>query len=85
MTYYGNILKIFENLKKIWQIYSEISTAIKAKGGRFLEAPVSGSKKPAEAGEVIYSIYYIHIQCGIQYTVLPCILLKTVDYRHIYL
>lgn len=31
----------------------EISTAIRAQGGRFLEAPVSGSKKPAEAGELI--------------------------------
>jgi len=31
----------------------EISQAIKQKGGRFLEAPVSGSKKPAETGELI--------------------------------
>ena len=30
----------------------DISAAIKAKGGRYLEAPVSGSKRPAEAGEV---------------------------------
>lgn len=32
--------------------YLDISAAIKAKGGRYLEAPVSGSKRPAEAGEV---------------------------------
>ncbi|GFO62708.1 NAD(P)-dependent oxidoreductase [Geomonas paludis] len=31
----------------------EISTAVTAKGGRFLEAPVSGSKKPAEDGTLI--------------------------------
>lgn len=31
----------------------KIGNAIKEKGGRFLEAPVSGSKKPAEAGELI--------------------------------
>jgi len=30
-----------------------IGNAIKGKGGRFLEAPVSGSKKPAEVGELI--------------------------------
>merc|ERR1712130_497092 len=30
-----------------------IGNAIKEKGGRFLEAPVSGSKRPAEAGELI--------------------------------
>jgi glyoxylate/succinic semialdehyde reductase len=31
----------------------EIATAITAKGGRYLEAPVSGSKKPAEDGTLI--------------------------------
>lgn len=31
----------------------EIGAAITAKGGRFLEAPVSGSKKPAEDGTLI--------------------------------
>ncbi|MGW8193207.1 MAG: NAD(P)-dependent oxidoreductase [Desulforhopalus sp.] len=31
-----------------------ISTAITEKGGRFLEAPVSGSKKPAEDGTLIF-------------------------------
>ncbi|QWV93765.1 NAD(P)-dependent oxidoreductase [Geomonas oryzisoli] len=31
----------------------EIAAAITAKGGRFLEAPVSGSKKPAEDGTLI--------------------------------
>lgn len=31
----------------------EIGTAIRDKGGRFLEAPVSGSKRPAENGELI--------------------------------
>jgi 2-hydroxy-3-oxopropionate reductase len=31
----------------------EIGAAISAKGGRFLEAPVSGSKKPAEDGTLI--------------------------------
>jgi 3-hydroxyisobutyrate dehydrogenase-like beta-hydroxyacid dehydrogenase len=31
----------------------EIAAAISAKGGRFLEAPVSGSKKPAEDGTLI--------------------------------
>lgn len=32
---------------------SKISEAITKKGGRFLEAPVSGSKKPAEDGQLI--------------------------------
>ena len=32
---------------------SKISETIKAKGGYFLEAPVSGSKKPAEDGQLI--------------------------------
>jgi 3-hydroxyisobutyrate dehydrogenase-like beta-hydroxyacid dehydrogenase len=32
---------------------SKICQAIKAKGGRFLEAPVSGSKKPAEDGALV--------------------------------
>ncbi|MED6217983.1 putative oxidoreductase glyr1 [Stylosanthes scabra] len=31
----------------------KISEAIKAKGGSFLEAPVSGSKKPAEDGQLV--------------------------------
>ena len=31
-----------------------IHDAIKAKGGRFLEAPVSGSKKPAEDGALVF-------------------------------
>jgi 3-hydroxyisobutyrate dehydrogenase-like beta-hydroxyacid dehydrogenase len=31
-----------------------INAAIKAKGGRFLEAPVSGSKKPAEDGTLVF-------------------------------
>src|SRR6266567_163176 len=31
----------------------EIGAAISAKGGKFLEAPVSGSKKPAEDGTLI--------------------------------
>ncbi|OIW02334.1 hypothetical protein TanjilG_11228 [Lupinus angustifolius] len=31
----------------------KISEAIKAKGGDFLEAPVSGSKKPAEDGQLV--------------------------------
>ncbi|WP_224961731.1 NAD(P)-dependent oxidoreductase [Geomonas subterranea] len=31
----------------------EIAAAVTAKGGRFLEAPVSGSKKPAEDGTLI--------------------------------
>jgi 3-hydroxyisobutyrate dehydrogenase-like beta-hydroxyacid dehydrogenase len=31
-----------------------IYEAIKAKGGRFLEAPVSGSKKPAEDGALVF-------------------------------
>ncbi|WP_224984397.1 NAD(P)-dependent oxidoreductase [Geomonas agri] len=31
----------------------EIAAAVTAKGGRFLEAPVSGSKKPAEEGTLI--------------------------------
>ena len=31
----------------------EIGAAVSAKGGRFLEAPVSGSKKPAEDGTLI--------------------------------
>jgi len=35
------------------QTAQDISAAIKAKGGRYLEAPVSGSKRPAEAGELI--------------------------------
>ena len=30
-----------------------IGDAIRSKGGRFLEAPVSGSKGPAELGEVL--------------------------------
>ena len=30
----------------------EINKGIKAKGGRYLEAPVSGSKVPAEQGTV---------------------------------
>ena len=30
-----------------------IGEAIRSKGGRFLEAPVSGSKVPAELGEVL--------------------------------
>lgn len=32
---------------------AKISAEIKAKGGRFLEAPVSGSKKPAEDGQLV--------------------------------
>jgi len=32
---------------------SEISQAITSRGGRFLEAPVSGTKKPAEDGQLI--------------------------------
>ncbi|RYR75112.1 hypothetical protein Ahy_A02g009788 isoform C [Arachis hypogaea] len=32
---------------------SKISEAIKSKGGSFLEAPVSGSKKPAEDGQLV--------------------------------
>ncbi|RDY06652.1 Glyoxylate/succinic semialdehyde reductase 1 [Mucuna pruriens] len=32
---------------------SKISEAIKAKGGYFVEAPVSGSKKPAEDGQLV--------------------------------
>jgi 3-hydroxyisobutyrate dehydrogenase-like beta-hydroxyacid dehydrogenase len=32
----------------------EISQAISNKGGRFLEAPVSGSKKPAEDGALVF-------------------------------
>jgi 3-hydroxyisobutyrate dehydrogenase-like beta-hydroxyacid dehydrogenase len=32
----------------------EIGLAIKDKGGRFLEAPVSGSKKPAEDGNLVF-------------------------------
>jgi 3-hydroxyisobutyrate dehydrogenase-like beta-hydroxyacid dehydrogenase len=31
-----------------------IAEAVKAKGGRFLEAPVSGSKKPAEDGNLVF-------------------------------
>ncbi|KAJ1429537.1 hypothetical protein SESBI_08309 [Sesbania bispinosa] len=31
----------------------KISEAIKAKGGNFIEAPVSGSKKPAEDGQLV--------------------------------
>lgn len=34
-------------------ISRRIATAVTAKGGRFLEAPVSGSKKPAEDGTLI--------------------------------
>lgn len=33
---------------------TKIGAAITAKGGRFLEAPVSGSKKPAEDGQLIF-------------------------------
>ena len=33
---------------------SEICNAVTAKGGRFLEAPVSGSKKPAEDGTLVF-------------------------------
>jgi len=33
---------------------TSIHDAIKAKGGRFLEAPVSGSKKPAEDGALVF-------------------------------
>nr|WP_319394465.1 NAD(P)-dependent oxidoreductase [uncultured Desulfobacter sp.] len=33
---------------------SDIYRAVKAKGGRFLEAPVSGSKKPAEDGTLVF-------------------------------
>ncbi|KAG0504010.1 hypothetical protein HPP92_004082 [Vanilla planifolia] len=32
---------------------SRINEAITNKGGRFLEAPVSGSKKPAEDGQLV--------------------------------
>ncbi|EPS61027.1 succinic semialdehyde reductase isofom1, partial [Genlisea aurea] len=32
---------------------SKINEAIKSKGGEFLEAPVSGSKKPAEDGQLV--------------------------------
>ncbi|GJN21356.1 hypothetical protein PR202_gb08825 [Eleusine coracana subsp. coracana] len=32
---------------------SKISEAVKQKGGAFLEAPVSGSKKPAEDGQLV--------------------------------
>lgn len=35
-------------------IATRISEAIAAKGGRFLEAPVSGSKKPAEDGALVF-------------------------------
>lgn len=33
---------------------SEMASAVRAKGGSFLEAPVSGSKKPAEDGSLIF-------------------------------
>ena len=33
---------------------AEIGMAINQKGGRFLEAPVSGSKKPAEDGALVF-------------------------------
>jgi len=33
---------------------TKINDAIKEKGGRFLEAPVSGSKKPAEDGALVF-------------------------------
>jgi len=32
----------------------QIAEAVKSKGGRFLEAPVSGSKKPAEDGTLVF-------------------------------
>ena len=34
----------------------EINQGIKAKGGRYLEAPVSGSKVPAEQGTVSFYV-----------------------------
>lgn len=34
----------------------EINKGIKAKGGRYLEAPVSGSKVPAEQGTVSFYV-----------------------------
>ena len=40
------------------QTASEIGNAITEKGGRFLEAPVSGSKKPAEDGTVRNILFY---------------------------
>mmetsp|Transcript_22650 Transcript_22650/g.89900 ORF Transcript_22650/g.89900 Transcript_22650/m.89900 type:complete len:297 (-) Transcript_22650:129-1019(-) len=33
---------------------AEMAAAVEAKGGRFLEAPVSGSKVPAELGQLIF-------------------------------
>ena len=32
----------------------QIAAAVRAKGGLFLEAPVSGSRKPAEEGQLIF-------------------------------
>jgi NAD binding domain of 6-phosphogluconate dehydrogenase len=36
------------------QQQSELSAAITSRGGKFLEAPVSGSKGPAEAGTLVF-------------------------------
>lgn len=41
------------------QTASEIGNAITKKGGRFLEAPVSGSKKPAEDGTVRNTLFFL--------------------------
>lgn len=39
--------------KKRESIEHEYLQAISAKGGHFLEAPVSGSKQPAETGQLV--------------------------------
>ena len=48
------------------RLFLDIGNAIKEKGGRFLEAPVSGSKRPAEAGEVSTSPGYYFILRGFE-------------------
>ena len=50
----------------------EINKGIKAKGGRYLEAPVSGSKVPAEQGTVSFCVgVFTVIQTTLEFSECP--------------
>lgn len=52
----------------IWSSCIILLQAVKTKGGAFLEAPVSGSKKPAEDGQlVILAAGDKVIHCALKY------------------
>ena len=51
----------------------EINKGIKAKGGRYLEAPVSGSKVPAEQGTVSF---YVGVHGDLNHAIILRVSLK---------